>query len=185
MALTTFVAGQVLTAAQLNDSYAAVGGLRLIKTQTIGTAVSTVEVTSAFSSTYDNYVITVNGGAASGSGELTLKLGSTATGYYTGTSRVIYGGAGQSLSSTNAATFTYAGNISANGIFTTIQLLGPNTATRTMFSAASGSTATNEVSQFAAGFLNDTTQYTAFTLGTSAGTMTGGTIRVYGYANTN
>jgi hypothetical protein len=32
------------------------------------------------------------------------------------------------------------------------------------------------------GYLNDTTSYTAFTL-VVAGTMTGGTIRVYGYAN--
>ena len=32
------------------------------------------------------------------------------------------------------------------------------------------------------GYLNDTTSYTAFTITTSTGTMTGGTIDVYGYA---
>jgi hypothetical protein len=31
--------------------------------------------------------------------------------------------------------------------------------------------------------LNDTTAYTAFTLTTSSGTITGGTIKVYGYQN--
>jgi hypothetical protein len=32
-----------------------------------------------------------------------------------------------------------------------------------------------------AGYLNDNTSYTGFTLTTGAGTMTGGTIFVYGY----
>jgi hypothetical protein len=39
--------------------------LTLIKTQTIGTAVSSVTVTGAFSTTYDNYKIIVSGGVAS------------------------------------------------------------------------------------------------------------------------
>jgi hypothetical protein len=33
------------------------------------------------------------------------------------------------------------------------------------------------------GMLNNTTSYTAFTITPSSGTMTGGTVRVYGYAN--
>jgi hypothetical protein len=33
------------------------------------------------------------------------------------------------------------------------------------------------------GFLNNTTSYTAFTFTPSSGTLTGGTIRVYGYRN--
>jgi len=32
------------------------------------------------------------------------------------------------------------------------------------------------------GFLDNTTSYTSFTLGADAGTLTGGTIDVYGYA---
>jgi hypothetical protein len=31
--------------------------------------------------------------------------------------------------------------------------------------------------------LNNSTQYTAFTVSAGSGTLTGGTIRVYGYAN--
>jgi hypothetical protein len=40
-------------------------GMTLISTTTIGTAVSSVNVTSAFSTTYDNYKIMISGGVAS------------------------------------------------------------------------------------------------------------------------
>ena len=45
----TFSSGSVLTAAQMNAV-----GLWLVKTQTVGTAVSSVSVTDVFSSNYDN-----------------------------------------------------------------------------------------------------------------------------------
>ena len=158
-------------------------GLVLIKSQTIGTTVSSVEVTGAFSSTYDNYQIMVSGGTASATGAILLQLGATTTGYYTGSSRTIYNAGGQSLSTSNGSSFTYAGSHSSNGINSTIQLLGPQLAIRTTFSSQSGSTINNEVSQFGAGFLDNATQYTAFTLLPGSGTFTGGTIRVYGFAN--
>jgi hypothetical protein len=36
---------------------------------------------------------------------------------------------------------------------------------------------------YSVGFLDNTTSYTAFTIAPGSGTLTGGTIRVYGYAN--
>ncbi len=192
MALTTYTAGEVLTAASLNDNLAYAvtvpaavpGGLVFISATTIGTTVSSVEVTGAFSATYDNYQIMVSGGAASATGTILLKLGATTTGYYTGSSRTIYSsGVGQSLATNNGSSFTYAGSHSSNGINSTIQLLGPQLAIRTTFSSQSASTINNEVSQFGAGFLDNATQYTAFTLLPTSGTFTGGTIRVYGFAN--
>jgi len=158
-------------------------GLVLLKTHTIGTAVSIVTVSDAFCATYDNYQIMVSGGAATVTGALNLRLGATTTGYYTGSSRTVYTGGGQSLNTSNGSSFTFAGNVSSNGINGTIQVLGPQLAIRTVFSSQSGSTITNEVSQFGGGFLNDATQYTAFTLLPDSGTFTGGTIRVYGFAN--
>ena len=59
MAIKTFTTGEVLTAADTN-TYLANSGLVYVKSQTIGSAVSSVNVTSAFSSTYDNYVITLS-----------------------------------------------------------------------------------------------------------------------------
>ena len=57
MTYPTFNSGDVLTAAEMNAV-----GLWLVKTQTIGTAVSSVTVTGAFSTDYDAYQIVVTGG---------------------------------------------------------------------------------------------------------------------------
>jgi len=159
-------------------------GLTLVKTQTIGSAVSSVAVTSAFSSTYDNYKITVSGGVASANNVLNLTLGSTSTGYYRFQINALYsvstvGGSNGS----NTASFYGAGLGSTNSLTGNFELQSPNLAKNTHFVGfAAGSSSTNEI-YYPQGYLADTTQYTAFTLTTSTGTITGGTIRVYGYQN--
>jgi len=175
-----FTAGQVLTAAQMNAV-----GLWLVKTQTIGSAVSTVAVTGAFSSDYDNYQITVSGGTALSGQNLTLQLGSTTTGYhlygyfgfYTGTALT-------GFNTDNGANFSPAGFTSANSLHMNCYLSCPNLAKVTSANFDNVRTATGAVAGRSDGFLNDTTQYTGFTIGITGGaTMTGGTIRVYGYRN--
>jgi hypothetical protein len=180
--------GQVLTVAAGAPSWAtpavSASGLTLVKSQTIGSAVSSVTVTDAFSSTYDNYVVTISGGSASASGGLKLQLGSTVTGYYTW---LLYGSyTGATVNGFNQNNTTYGGDFgytSANGHTGVANILSPNLATRTSWNMAFASTATNFYAGWVNGFLNDTTQYTAFTLTTGSGTITGGTIRVYGYQN--
>ena len=49
-------------------------GLTLISATTIGTSVSSVTVSSAFSTTYDNYFITVNGGTSTANGNILIQL---------------------------------------------------------------------------------------------------------------
>ena len=165
---------------------AAVSGLTLIKSQTIGSAVSSVTVTDAFSSTYDNYLVTVSGGAGSASSGLNMQLGSTATGYY---SWELYGsyssntvnGFGQS-NTTSVGDFAVT---TANGHTGVAHILSPNLAARTSFNTAFGELDTIFYAGWKNGFVNNNTQYTAFTLtpGTGGVTLTGGTIRVYGYQN--
>jgi hypothetical protein len=184
MALTTFVSGQVLTAQQLNDSFAAVGGLRLIKTQTIGSAVSSVTVSDAFSSTYDNYRVMISGGVSSATNTLDLTLGSTTTGYYYSGAYVTYAATTVlGLRASNSTRFPYGGTGTTNMIFGDVTILSPNLAKNTGFSTVIPFAATTEANFMAGGYLADTTQYTAFTLTASTGTITGGTIRVYGYQN--
>jgi len=183
MALTTFVSGQVLTAAQLNDSFAAVGGLRLIKTQTVGTAVSSVAVTGAFSSTYDNYLITLNGGTGSASAAIRLQLGASTTGYYGSLTfaNATVGTASAAGTNNDTAVPFVGGMIAGNMAHVLCHVLGPNLAAYTKVVNAAYQNGDNYgTSQHEH---RVATAYTDFTLIPSTGTLTGGTIRVYGYQN--
>ena len=161
------------------------GGLELISSTTIGTTVASVTVSSAFSSTYDNYEIIVSGGVASTTLELSMTLGSTTTGYYFA-GYYTQGGYGSTLTGYALANTTKwpIGNGNTNSLFGSARIIGPNLAKRTSFSAHySGAVTTGEGAYNYSGFLNDATQYTAFTLTATTGTLTGGTIKVYGWKN--
>lgn len=179
MTFPVFASGDVLNASDMNAV-----GLWLVKSQTIGTAVSSVTVTSAFSTNYDNYLINVNGGVGSTTLNLRLTLGSTATGYYVNSiymnynSATVTGNAGQ-----NGTFWTGAGGATTNTISSQFYLFSPNLAKNTTYSATKQQAATTGEVEWTQGYLADTTQYTAFTLTTSTGTLTGGTIRVYGWRN--
>jgi hypothetical protein len=181
--------GNILTVAGGVPTWAAPGGgggTDLISTTTIGTTVSTVAVSSAFSATYDNYLILISGGVGSTNSNLTLQLGSTTSGYYW------FGYYGLASSSTingmngnGTANFSFVGNGSTNSLSTIITVLAPNLAKRTHVMAAGSrsNSAVNPAINRLDGFEDSNTQHTAFTIGCDAGTMTGGTIRVYGYKN--
>jgi hypothetical protein len=184
MAITTYTAGQVLTAASLNNNFAS-GGLQLVKTQVIGSAVSSVEVTGAFSTTYDTYLITVSGGVSSGAEVLVgLKLGAATTGYYMAGSVNNYSDGGATgIAGNNTAAFLRAGIATTQAININVTLQNPFLADQTILHAQYVITNTGGNAGNFGGFLNDSTSYTAFTLTPASGTITGGTIRVYGYAN--
>lgn len=173
-----FVAGQVLTAAQMNKI-----GAWLITNQTIGTAVSSVAVTSAFSTDYDNYLILVSGGVASTTNSLNLTLGATATGYYySGIKLASYAATsitGDAAQNTTSFPGVVQGTTtSLNGRF---ELFQPFATKNTHVHYVSSQSLTTGQFHTRGGYLADTTSYTAFTLTTSTGTITGGNIYVYGY----
>ena len=176
MTYPTFNNGDTLPASDLNAI-----GLWLVKTQTIGTGVSSVVVTEAFSSTFDNYLITISGGAASTTSILALQLGSKVTNY---SYQYLYGSwnnTASALGSTTATSFSFAGSYDANGISMNCTVINPNLAKATRVIA--DSTSSGSFSGNMTGYDGTTTQYTGFTLIPAAGTLTGGTIRVYGYRN--
>lgn len=158
-------------------------GLVFIKAQTIGAAVGSVTVSSAFSSAYENYLITVNGGVASADTALGLQLGSTTTGYYAAASRVNFAGSAFTAADSNAAAFTFAGLISTNALNLNAVLQSPNLAKATVINSSAVLPKSTGYGQACNGVLENTTQYTAFTLTPASGTITGGIIRVYGYLN--
>lgn len=175
----TFSAGAVLTAAQMNAV-----GLWLIKTQTIGSAVASVEVTSAFSSDYDAYRIILTGGVASAQCDLKLTLGATATGYYYGLVYNTYNaGTATGVAAQNTTSWVYGGTGTTNRLDAVIEIRDPYSAKNTTVSSYYTQTATTGGAGVMQGYLANSTSYTAFTLTPSTGTMTGGTVRVYGYRN--
>lgn len=158
-------------------------GLQLIKTVNVGSAVSSVTVTDAFSATYDNYKITINGGSASTALDIRCTLGSTSSNYY---GFLVYGAYNsntvQGFGQNNTAFWGYVGtgNTVLHGSF---ELSNPFASTRTTVVAGNSLSLTGGSANQFGGYLNDSNSYTSFTLTTNTGTMTGGTIRVYGYRN--
>jgi hypothetical protein len=157
-------------------------GCFLVKTQTVGTGVASVTVTDAFSSDYDNYYITWTGGAQSADTNVNLRLGSTVTGYY---GAFIYGintvNTPFAAAVLNASSFTFFAGGNSNGSQGSATIYGPNLAKKTYMDADINGYST--VSGHFNGREDSTTQHTDFTVIPNSGTLTGGTIRVYGYRN--
>ena len=159
------------------------GGVSLIKSQTIGSAVASVNVTAAFNSTYDNYRIIISGGTVSTGAQLQLQLGASTTGYYENSLYSTYSSATLAIDvSSNGARFLYPGGGDTNGAWLVMDLLAPNLAQHTRYSAGIYTGALNR-NGFTGGVHQVATAYTDFTVQPSGGTLTGGKIRVYGYAN--
>ena len=166
-----FVSGAILTAAQMNAA-----GMWLIKTQTIGSAVASVAVTDVFSADYENYKIVVTGGVGSTGQAIALKLGASGASYYQSFVHATYTGTQTILSVSNGAVWTYAGESNTSTNTVDVDVLGPFIAKFTGF----GGFYIGSVAGTVVGRHESATSFTGFTLSV-AGTMTGGTIAVYGY----
>jgi hypothetical protein len=174
-----FLDTEILYASSMNKI-----GMWLVKTQAIGSGVSSVTVSSAFSADYEDYLITVTGSSVSANQpNLLIRVGATTSGYLYAGNYVAY----SSSTVTGDATTAGSGfNIGACGNGTVgsgrthmaVTVRQPFGTQATMFNAANASISW---SSFYNGVMNNATSYTAFTLLPSSGTLTGGTIRVYGY----
>ena len=156
--------------------------LTLISATTIGTTVSSVTVSSAFSATYDYYKVVVIGGVMSTSTNIKLTFGATATGYYAFVARGLATGSTDFTGDNNATSFTRAGAGSTNSFFMDVNIGDPFATKLTKIDATLITLSTTGSYGKVAGFLNDSTSYTAFTITPDGGTMTGGAVYVYGYA---
>jgi hypothetical protein len=154
--------------------------LTYITSATIGTAVATATVSGAFSATYDNYrVIISNVTCSANQPGLRLQLGSTTSGYSWAGFDISYVLGALNASASSATTYWYIGNFgNATSMSSTVEIQRPFATQNTNYSATAASTNWSVVQN---GYLNDTTSYTALTIFASTGTITGGTIAVYGY----
>ena len=155
-------------------------GLVFVKSQTIGSGVASVTVSDAFSATYDNYrIIISNVTCSANQPSLRLRLGSTITGYSWAGFEISYTGGSLNAGFSNATTYWYIGNFgNADSMSSCVELQRPFATQNTNFSSTAGSTAWSVTQN---GYLNNTTSYTAFDILPGSGTISGGTITVYGY----
>jgi hypothetical protein len=159
-------------------------GLQLVKAQTVGTTVSSVTVSDAFSADYNNYKIMYSGGTSTTGTNLSFQLQGVTTSVY-------FGGAFGTNFSTGAFTgagmnaqtkWEYAGYAQGGINFMNFDLYSPFLSTRTWYSA--NPVIISSVGYGAAiGECTDANSRTGFVIAPVAGTLTGGTIRVYGYRN--
>ena len=184
MALSTATTpGQILTSAYVNNNINS--GMQVVKTQTVGSGVPSVTVASCFSAAYDNYKIMYTNGQGSTAMDLSIQLTGITTGVYYGS--IIHASAAPgaaSVAGVNGATsWTYCGMMRSPGAggFMDLDLYGPFlSTTRTRVHAPYIRSDDQSFGTFS-GIVESTVSATGFTLGVSSGTLTGGTITVYGY----
>ena len=156
-------------------------GLRLVKKQTIGTGVSSVTVSSAFSATYEAYKIIVTGGTSSVADRvINLQLSGSTTAYYYSFIYASYaGGSPTTVAGSNVSAINYVGLAdSTNGISVNVDVMSPFLTKNTSFIS---STQAPGIAGPTNGVHINTGSYTGFVLTPNTGTLTGGTIYVYGY----
>jgi hypothetical protein len=156
-------------------------GLVYITSATVGTGVTSVTVSNCFSATYDNYQIRLSGGTQSADDAIALKLGSSVTGYY---GVLIYGAVGgvtaNIATQNNAAICNWVGGGSAGQqSFVSVDLFDPFKSAYTKIRNGGYQNGLNYGTMQAEHRV--ATPYDVFTLSIGTGTLTGGTVTVYGY----
>jgi hypothetical protein len=176
----TFTSGAVLTAAQMNSV-----GLWLVKTQTVGSAVSSVTVTGAFSSDYDNYLILMSGGTSSAACSVGIEIGGAVNNYY---GFMTYGDAAtnivQGAGRNSSLLMNWVGGSqgASQAVHVSVQVMNPFKTLYTKF--ANGTYQNAGAYGTMQGEHRVATSYTSFKLVPDAGTISNGTVFVYGYKGT-
>jgi hypothetical protein len=184
MTFPSFSPGDILFASDQNAV-----GLWKILSQTITGTPSTVVVPDAFSNTYDSYRIVISNVTMSSTASGTVMYlrmhdgtNPASTNYNDGFARV-------DIAATSVAGVT--SNLGSNGVTigrgtgdkfgTTFDVVNPNLATHTLFPQLSQINVNTGYMYIGAGMHQTSTAYPAFDIRPSTGTLTGGTINVYGY----
>jgi len=163
-------------ATQVDDK----SGLVFVKSQAVGSSVSSVTVTDAFSATFKNYKVIYSGFTMSAFTGLLFSMGSGINGsqwFGVTTGRSYISGVTDTNVSNGGAIAIATGSGVVNRVGTEIFVTRPYVSGRTGMSAIS----TGERGHFTTAMHDGNNSYTDFTLSTASGTITGGTIRVYGY----
>jgi len=175
MAVKTFTTGEVLTAADTN-TYLANSGLDWISTTSVTTG-SSYTISSAFSSTYRDYVIvgSFTRTASTGTGYCFLRLGASATDHQMSGQYSTWNSSTRTGDNGNDG-YAFLSSDGANSFVA--QVLAPQLAQRTFYTCdGKGQDYTSLMNVR----VNNNTQYTSFSISLAVGTFTSGRVSVYGY----
>jgi hypothetical protein len=189
MAIKTFTTGEVLTAADTN-TYLANSGLVYVKGQSIGAGVTAQVVSNCFNNTYDAYRVVISNvtmSNTSSGANMWLKM-------HDGTnpnSSAAYNWGIAVVDLANGAYSGYAGRLLTTGMLvgtgtgdkfgTTFDVTNPYIASHTIFGGLTISQDSGGYAGSGAGMHQLSTSYSGLQIAPSTGTITGGTIIVYGY----
>ena len=178
MPVPDFSPGEIWTAGAADSI-----GLWLVKTVTVGNGVTSVPVTGAFNSNFHNYRVEIGNIDASGAGSfIYITFGSQVNSQFGSISFDNFNGISSGVTRQNNTGLIEIGvSGSNNDTSSCFDIQSPNLASATNLS---GTYNGGGWSGYFGGLVNTSTQYTAFTISVqSPSTLTGGTIRVYGYRN--
>ena len=182
MAIKTFTTGEVLTAADTN-TYLANSGLVFIKQQTIGSGVSSISVTSAFSTDYDNYRIIISKTTVS-------SIGNSAYITISGSSGSTYSSSGIYMTPTSGTVNGLALNQLTTGFWLGItggvwsgsfDVISPFLGSVTNFFGQSGGSGGSAYYNTTMSADSNAASSTGFTVVQLSANFTGGIITVFGY----
>lgn len=192
MPVPVFSVNEVLTSSAMNQvglwrvntcTVTSVGGTAATASNgviTIGTGNTSVTVNNAFSSNFDNYRIHYIGGTGSGNNNFSFRLGASATSYSEGLIYNLYtAGAVNGVNRASQSDWVWCGSQSTTVNSLCVDLYRPFLSAFTFYknanwsiqSALGNSSGVHEVAA----------SYSSFTFAPTAGTITGGTLVVYGY----
>jgi hypothetical protein len=159
-------------------------GLTLVKSQAVGTTVSSVTLTGAFSATYDNYRVIYADGTGSNLGYITVQLRTGAataiTNYYSSIIGAAFSGAAVGAAGfSNTSGWGYAASTDPGDFqLLDLEIRLPFLTKKTLFF---GNSMLINQPMITGGFHDSATSYDQLVITPPSGTFTGGTIYVYGY----
>jgi hypothetical protein len=157
------------------------GGTIVGNSVAVGSGVSSVTLNGVFSAEFDAYKITYTGGVASASINLQTRLGSTTTGYRTAMNGVTTASAAvQAYDNNSNTSWIWTGGANTTWVNYNVEIWQPFLARPTF---CQNILISNGADNYwtVRGSLADSNSYTSVTILPSSGTITGGTMCVYGY----
>ncbi len=173
--------GDVYTQAQADGKYSlqTTTGLVLLNTTTLGSAITSVTISNVFSSSYTNYQIVYSDCTSGTPTQLRFSLGGITTGVYENSELRADTRTTTVTSSPNGPGIAYWRATTTEQPSFIINIMNPNTTKNKTINGFVSAYSTSQ--SWISGFVVSSVQSTDFILTLNGGTLTGGTIKVYGY----